>query len=86
MLGKVKTILGRLQMGVADGVGNGWPQGHTSVSGHGGPPDDSTTEGSGVAQQPYLYSCSSCDQIYVATDKHTCSTCGTAVERVERTE
>lgn len=86
MLGKVRTILGRLQTGAADGAADVWPQGYTSVSGHGRLPDDPATENSGVAQPPYLYNCSSCDQIYVATDKQTCSTCGTAVERVEQTE
>jgi len=32
-----------------------------------------------------LYHCSNCDTIYVAVEKKTCATCGTAVETVRST-
>jgi hypothetical protein len=85
MLGSIKTLLGRLHTSAADGGADGWPQAHPSVSEDGGTPEDPATDDTEAAQSPHLYNCSSCDRIYVATDKHTCSTCGTAVDRIRQT-
>ncbi|WP_178917874.1 hypothetical protein [Natronomonas gomsonensis] len=85
MLGSIKTLLGRLHTGAADGGADGWPQAHTPVSEDSGRPEDPATDDSAAAQSPHLYNCSSCDRIYVATDKRTCATCNTAVDRVEQT-
>lgn len=83
MLGKVKTILSRLNTSAADGVADAWPRCQTSVSEDGGTTDETATNGSDTASQPHLYKCPSCDQVYVATDKRTCFTCDIAVDRVE---
>lgn len=85
MLGSIKTILGRLHTGATDGVADGWPQGQSVVDDDGRTPEEPTTGDSEAAQSPHLYTCSSCDRIYVATDKRTCSTCKTAVDRIEQT-
>lgn len=86
MLGSIKTLLGRLHTGGADGGADGWPQAPTSVSEDGETPDAPDTDDSETTQSPHLYNCSSCDQVYVATDKRTCSTCDTVVDRLEQTE
>jgi hypothetical protein len=83
MLEKAKTILGRLDMRSADGVADAWSHGQTSVSDDGGTADETTTDDSVTASPTHLYKCPSCDHVYVATDKHTCSTCDTDVDRVE---
>jgi len=36
-------------------------------------------------RQPSLYACQSCDSVYIATEKQTCQSCGTAVEQVPAT-
>lgn len=35
--------------------------------------------------QSSLFLCSSCDSVYIATEKQTCSTCGTPVRQVRAT-
>lgn len=35
--------------------------------------------------QSSLYACRSCDSVYIATEKQTCQSCGTAVEQVPAT-
>lgn len=83
MLGKVKTILSRLNTRSAAGAADTWPRGQTSVSEDGATTDGTATDGSDAASPPHLYECPSCDQVYVATDKRTCSTCDIAVDRIE---
>jgi hypothetical protein len=83
MLRKVKTVLSRLKTRSADGVADAWPHGQPSVNGDGRAADGTTVDGTDAASPPHLYECPSCDQVYVAIDKSTCSTCETAVGRVE---
>jgi|GEM_PF-6277366 len=82
MLGLAETIRRQLHTSAA-GVADAWPRGQTSVSEDGEIADETATDGSDTDSPPHLYNCPSCDRIYVATDKHTCSTCDTAVDRVE---
>ena len=86
MLEKVKIILGRLNTRTADGVADAWPRGRTLVSEDSGTTDETTTDGSDTVSPPHLYECRSCDRVYVATDKRTCSTCDIAVDRVAYTD
>lgn len=86
MLGKVKTIFNRLNGNSADAVTEARPNGQTSVSENGGTADETATDGFDAASPPHLYKCPSCDRVYVATDKRTCSTCDTAVDLVEQSE
>lgn len=79
MLARVRTVLDRLNARTPDGG----PRGLASVSGDDGAADDPATDDSDADTPPHLYECSSCDRVYVATDKRTCSTCDTAVGRVE---
>ena len=83
MLGKVRTIVRRLNATSADGGADAWPRDRTSVHEDGGTADETDSEGSDTASPPYLYECPSCDRVYVATGKQTCFTCDAAVERVE---
>jgi len=42
-------------------------------------------DGTDAVEEPEsnLYECPSCDAVYVAIDKETCSSCRTSVERIE---
>lgn len=82
MVSKVKTILGRLHTRSAGGVAAAWPHGRRLISGVDGTAADATRDGPDTAAPPHLYECLSCERIYVATDKRTCSTCDIAVDRV----
>lgn len=46
---------------------------------------DSSDDGADAADEPEsnLYECPSCDSVFVAIDKETCSSCRTPVERIE---
>ncbi len=82
MIEIVNIILDRLNTRSADGVADAWPLGRTLVSEDGGTEDGTTTDGSDTVSPPHLYECRSCDRVYVATDKRTCSTCDIAVDHV----
>ncbi len=81
MIGKIKTLLGRLNTRSADGVANAWSHGRTLVSEDGEMADETTTGGSDTVSSPHLYECPSCNRVYVATDKRTCSSCDIALDR-----
>lgn len=83
MLGKVKTVLRRLNAMSADGVADARPGGRTSVGERNGTAEEPTADDPASASRTDLYECPSCERVYVATDKHTCSSCHTDVDRVE---
>lgn len=85
MLGGVKTILGQLKARSTDGLADALPREEPSGGEDGGTTDKTATDGSETAVSPHLYNCHSCDRVYVATDKRTCSTCDTTVDRIEQT-
>lgn len=83
MLGIVKTIIDRLNVNSTGGVAAVWSHDRTSVSGDGGKADYTTRGGSTTASPPHLYTCPSCEDVFIATDKRTCSTCDVPVDRLE---
>ena len=40
------------------------------------------TDGTGEESGPHLFQCGSCETVYIAVDKETCSKCDSAVTRV----
>lgn len=86
MLGTVKTILSRLNTRPANGVTDACPRGQTSISDGNKIAEGPATDDSDVTSPSHLYERPSCDQVYVATDERTCSTCDIAVGRIEETD
>lgn len=81
MLGRVGAILARLGTN-DDDVLDAWPRVLPQDSTDGGTTDEDATDGADAGRAPQLYRCSQCNQVYVAVDKRTCSTCGTSVDLV----
>lgn len=81
MLEGVKSALTRLRSHTSGGV--------TGVRGRQGENDGAATEDSQTEQRadssPHLYECPSCDRVFIAREKQTCSTCETDVQRTDRT-
>lgn len=85
MLGKVKTILSQLKTDSTTGFADAWPRAELKTGENGGTINDSMDNSEPVVSTQ-LFRCPSCDRVYVATDKQTCSTCNADVERVVQTD
>ena len=86
MLGPIGAVLSRLSTELAGGgfVGRtlcGQPSSDDDTV-----PTDPAADDAVNAASPHLFECRSCGRVYVATDKHACATCDTAVHRVDRAD
>lgn len=86
MLERVRTVVEQLRTRSTTEIDGAWPYAPPSPGDDGLTTEEATTGGPNGRSYAQLFRCPSCDRVYVATDKRTCSTCNTAVEDVERTD
>lgn len=82
----VRTILDQLNPMSADWSPDAWSTPQTVLRDDAATDDGHVKDGSVAKSPPHLYECPSCDRIYVASKRHTCSTCETAIVRVQETD